>query len=290
MQPSNERAACGDCEPFPVEKRGASLVSGSVQRWRDHRDSYRPAGEVIDTRAHEVALIPDDNTAKAFVTAHHYSGSYPAARYRVGLYEHSELVGVAVFSHPSNPLALRPLPVGLESTELGRFVLLDRVRGNGETWFLARAFELLRREGIVGVVSFSDPFPRVTAAGHTVFGGHVGTIYQAFNGVYLGRSRSDTMRLFPDGRTLHNRALAKLRGRECGWRYVVESLVGHGAAPPSDDEDIEAWIAEWVPRTRKARHPGNHKYAWALEARAQRQLRATLTKPYPKLGNIARAT
>lgn len=250
-----------------------------VQRWRAGRDSYRPAGEVIDTRAHEVALVPDDRTAKDFVVGHHYSGSYPAARYRVGLYERGELVGVAVFSHPSNPLALRPLPTTLESVELGRFVLLDRVAGNGETWFLARAFELLRAEGIVGVVSFSDPFPRRKASGEIVFGGHVGTIYQAHNAVYLGRARSDTMRLLPDGRSLHNRSLAKLRAKDKGWRYVADQLASYGAGAPSSD--VDAWLDEWVPRlTRKVRHPGNHKYAWALDRRARRLLPSSAA--YPK--------
>lgn len=258
----------------------------TVQRWRERRDTYRPAGEVIDVRRHEVALIADDGPAKAFVTAHHYSGTYPAARYRVGLYERDELVGVAVFSHPSNPLALRPLPTSLESVELGRFVLLDRVPGNGETWFLARAFELLRRDGIVGAVSFSDPFPRLTASGAAVFGGHVGTIYQAHNAVYLGRARADTMRLLPDGRTLHNRAIAKLRKREKGWRYVVGLLESYGATAPAND--VEAWVAEAERLTRRMRHPGNHKYVWSWD----RKLRKTLppTKPYPKhVDNMERA-
>lgn len=263
-------------------------MSAIVQRWREQRDTYRPAGEIIDPRLYDVALIEDDNPAKAFVTRHHYSASYPAARYRVGLYERGELVGVAVFSHPSNPLALRPLPVALESAELGRFVLLDRVPGNGETWFLARAFELIAREGISGVVSFSDPLPRKTSAGSVVFGGHTGTIYQAHNAVYLGRARADTMRLLPDGRTLHNRALAKLRGREQGWRYVLASLVSYGAPAPANDS-VDAWIAEWVPRlTRKVRHPGNHKYVWAFDRRARRALPSS--RPYPKQIDISRAT
>ena len=42
----------------------------------------------------------------------------------------------------------------LTTVELGRFVLLDSVAGNGETWFLARSFEILRKHAIVGVVSF----------------------------------------------------------------------------------------------------------------------------------------
>ena len=82
----------------------------------------------------------------------------PAARFRIGLYRHGDLAGVAVFSHPcSNAVLTNVFQAPLLSTvELGRFLLLDFVGGNGETWFLARAFEILRSRGIVGVVSFSD--------------------------------------------------------------------------------------------------------------------------------------
>jgi len=44
--------------------------------------------------------------------------------------------------------------------ELGRSVLLDSVPGNGETWFLARCFEQMRKSDLIGVVTFSDPVPR----------------------------------------------------------------------------------------------------------------------------------
>jgi hypothetical protein len=73
--------------------------------------------------------------------------------------------------------------------EVGRFVLLDEVPVNGETWFLARAFAALARDGVEGVLAFADPEPRATADGTVVFPGHVGTIYQAHNAVYRGRAR-----------------------------------------------------------------------------------------------------
>lgn len=168
----------------------------ACQRWRERRDSYRPAGETIATHAHEVAPIADDSTAKAFVVRHHYSASYPAARFRVGLYRRGELAGVAVFSQPSSQGVLNALPCGVEGgVALGRFVLLDEVEANGETWFLARAFQLAAREGFAGVVSDSDPEPRTTAEGRVAFGGHIGTIYQASNAVYLGRTPRRTRRV-----------------------------------------------------------------------------------------------
>jgi hypothetical protein len=254
----------------------------ACQRWRAHRDSYRPAGEPIDARRYEVARIGNDTTPKAFVLEHHYAGSYPAARFPFGLYRDGALVGVAVFSHPMNDAVLeRVFPVpAIEATELGRFVLLDDVPANGETWFLARAFELLRREGLAGVLSFSDPVPRVNAEGVRIFPGHLGTIYQAHNGVYLGRGAAQTLRLLPDGRVLSRRAISKVRARHRGWRYVVELLRRYGAAEPPAG-DLNAWLDRGLARlTRTVRHAGCHRYAWPLDRRLRRHLAATAA--YPK--------
>lgn len=245
------------------------------QRWRERRDSYRPAGEVIRVADYEVAPIADDRTARAFVERHHYSGSYPAARHRVGLYRRGELAGVAVFSHPSNDRVLVNTFPGLSTAgavELGRFVLLDEVPGNGETWFLARCFELLRGAGIDGVVSFSDPVARTTAEGARVFPGHIGTIYQAANATYLGRGTARTLRLLPDGKVMSARTIQKIRAGERGWVAGREQLVAVGAdALPVDasEADRRAWLHRWLPKlTRPLRHPGNHRYAWALTRRA----------------------
>lgn len=260
------------------------MISNIVQRWRDGSSCCRPAGELIDTSRYEVAAIADDATAKRFVTEHHYSGSFPAARFRHGLYRAGQLVGVAVFSQPCNDLALRPLPDRSSAVELGRFVLLDNVPGNGETWFLARCFELLRQEGLTGVVSFSDPMIRTRADGSEVFAGHLGTIYQAHNAVYLGRSRADTLRLLPDGRVLHNRAVAKVRSRDQGWRYVVRELVDrYDVLEPYGDsvDELRSWMDDVQTQlVRRARHPGNLKYVWGLDKRTRRALPTSL--PYVK--------
>lgn len=268
------------------------MMTNVSQRWRSGRAAYRPAGEPIDPRRFEVAPIEDDRTAKTFVVEHHYSGSYPAARRRFGLYRGAALVGVAVFSVPANAAALSCLPgAPEESVELGRFVLLDDVPANGESWFLARAFEQLRREGFVGVVSFSDPCGRTRADGGLVFPGHVGTIYQASNAVYLGRSKAETVRLLPDGSVLHRRALAKLRNGERGRRYVEGLLERHGAPAREPGENPRDYADRCLRAvTRPFRHGGNHKYAWALQRRDRRFLPPSL--PYPKapdVGAIARA-
>ena len=249
------------------------MIVEAVQRWREKRGSYRPAGEPIATHRYEVAKIGDDRTARAFVQRHHYSASYPAARARFGLFLGAALVGVAVFSQPVRQDVLDVLP-GARGVELGRLVLLDEVPANGESWFVARAFELLR-EDFDGVLSFADPTR-----------GHVGTVYQASNACYLGQAEPRTIRVFPDGQVLSNRAIQKIRKGEQGWSYASKLMERYGAAPLVDVSMSRAWLREWLPRvTRTKRHPGNHRYAWSLDRRLRSGLPAS--QPYPKLARVA---
>jgi len=92
-----------------IAAAGSSLSQLTLnfnQRWCGGRASYRPPTEVIRTAEYEVIEIPDDNTARDFVTTHHYSRTFPSARFRIGLYRHGDLVGVAVFSHPCSNAVL----------------------------------------------------------------------------------------------------------------------------------------------------------------------------------------
>jgi hypothetical protein len=246
------------------------------QRWYRRLGTWRDEHEVIDTRAHEVAEIVDDATPKAFVETHHYSGTYPAARARFGLYRGERLVGVAVFSHPPNEAVLRRLPCErMAGVELGRFVLLPDVPGNGESWFLARCFEHLRARGIEALVSHSDPLPRRDAAGVLVLPGHVGTIYQSTNAVYGGRTKARHLWILPSGAVFSERTMAKIRARDRGHRYAVDQLVRHGADRPGGDADLDAWLRSTLPRVaRRVKHRGNHRYLWALDRRLRRAVAA----------------
>jgi hypothetical protein len=252
------------------------------QRWRERRESYRPAGEPINPRLYEIARLAADREAKEFILRHHYLGSYPSARFRFGLFAKAELVGVAVFSHPCNDRVLTSVfPVSpLETAELGRFVLLDSVPANGESWFLARVFDRLRKEGLAGVVSFSDPVPRSTADGRVIHRGHVGTCYQATSATFLGRTAPRTIRLLPDGTVLNDRTIQKIRAGEQGWQYAAALLEKFGGVRVPFDARAE-WLQTWLPRiTRPFRHSGNYKYAWPLQRSTRRFLPESL--PYPK--------
>jgi len=269
------------------------------QRWKNGFDSYRNGEEPIRTADYDVAPIPDDTTARGFVQAHHYSGTYPAARWRFGMYHRAQLVGVAVFSHPTNDRTITNVFPGVRATdgvELGRFVLLDSVPGNGETWFLARCFDQLRACGLAGVVSFSDPAKRTNRDGSQVFGGHIGTIYQAHNAVYTGRGTPRTLKLLPNGQVLSSRAMQKVRSNDQGVEYTVGVLVGHGAARPDSREPgyLADWLRRWTGQLcRNQRHKGNYRYCWVLNKRVEvagERVRVRLgldRLPYPKQRDAA---
>jgi hypothetical protein len=258
------------------------MISNVVQRWSDRRAKFKLADTFIKPADFDVSEI-SDNLAKDFVLNHHYAASYPAARRRFGLFEHGDLVGVAVFSHPCNEKTITTVfrcQRAVDGLELGRFVLLDGVAANGESWFLARCREKLKND-YPGITSFSDPIPRQTVEGQQIFAGHIGIIYQASNAAYLGRGTARTLRLLPDGKVMSARAIQKIRKAESGWQYAVDILRSYGANTcPLAEFERRAWLNHWLDiLTRTMRHKGNLKYAWSFSRIKLDSL------PYPKFSN-----
>lgn len=263
-------------------------------RWQQRRSSLRFLREHERLQPGRYRVGPlAEAAAKAFVCAHHYSGSLPATRLRYGLWdrEDEQLVGACVLSVPVQERVLTKVFPGLEpyrqSLELGRFVLLDRVPANAESFFLARAFAQAAADGIRGVVSFSDPLPRRRSDGSVLMPGHVGTIYQAANALYVGRGAAGTLLLLPDGTTLNQRSLQKLRAGHRGRAYVLARLLALGAQPPPEGADVDAWLGRELVAigARQLRHPGNHRYAFRLgrDRRERRQTQVALpAADYPK--------
>jgi hypothetical protein len=200
----------------------------------------------------------------------------------VGLYRARTLVGVAVFSVPAQRAAIPRWTGTTEGVELGRVVLLDEVPGNGESWFLARAFKALRQElpTVRAVLSYSDPLPRSTDEGRVVTPGHVGVIYQAFNARHLGRARAEAIILDRDGRTVSRRGLCKLRNGERSAASTERRLLAAGAPERRHGEAVDAWVDRAILEGpfRRVRHPGNLVYAWAID----RGLELPEGQSYPK--------
>jgi hypothetical protein len=249
----------------------------------------RPAGEVFRSAAAEAVVI-DEATAKAFVTRHHYSGSYPAARLRVGMMWRPSpgrelLAGVVVFSVPMNERTVPRYFDELEpraGVELGRLVLLDEVPANAESWLVARAFRILRAElpAVRACVSYSDPLERISSSGAIVKPGHVGTVYQALNARYCGRSSSRTLLIAGDGRAVSPRALSKLRTDDRGAAYAYAQLRAMGAPARRPLESGADYARRAIAEGgfRPLKHPGNHVYAWRLDRRQALQD----AREYPK--------
>jgi hypothetical protein len=245
------------------------------QRWRRGRDRWvHPDGPRFVPARYEVATI-DEAQARPFIETHHYAHSYPAARFAYGLIDtwFDTLVGVAVYAVPVNAAVLTtPFP-GLEpyieSIELSRLVLLDEVPFNAESWFVARCHHDLALGGIRGVVSFSDPLPRHGRDGTAVMPGHVGTVYQALNFVYTGRTRPHTVTVLPDGSVMHGRALAKIRAQHTGHRYAERVLEDLGGPAITDGDDPARWLRHALASIGEVnvRHPGNHRYCLTLGGR-----------------------
>ncbi len=262
-------------------------LSAVALRWRAHRACYRPAQEPIDPSRYRVAAV-GDRVARTFVLTHHYSGSYPAAIAAYGLFERicafqEELVGVAVFSVPMQPRAADAYGAGgLAFCELGRFVLLDRVGGNGETWFLARAMRQLGLDKRTAAgqptyrlcLAYSDPVPRTDAAGVMRFAGHYGGIYSAGPGIYVGRGTARTHWLTREGSIVSPRALSKLRNGERGDRATYDHLRSHGAPAIEPGETARDYVRRALKDGpfRPLRHRGNHAYVLPLGSHANRQL------------------
>ena len=265
------------------------MITDTAQRWLLGQDIRRPAGEPIKTSAYDVVPIATIAEAAEFVRTHHYAGYASSTAHRFGLYLRGELAGVALFGPPASTNAHHAvwgdLLDQIQAVTLGRLVLLDSVPGNGESWFVARCFDHLRDRGVLGVESCADPEPRHSDTGETVFRGHLGTIYCALNGRYVGKTNDSTLRLFPDGTCLSNRSAGKLVRGERGDTHPVAQLERWGATPLDPAEDPLTWLRYWRKRlTRKMRHRGCHRYLWSLSKRHRRALLDRHEElPYPKL-------
>lgn len=278
--------------PVHGELNEIEPASPLCQRWAGRRQAWagvRNGG--FEAGSYSVEPV-EEAVAKAYVLSNHYSGTYPAASRRYGLrYSDGALVGVAVFGIPAQAAVLTnvfpDLQPYVESLELSRFVLEDseRAPGNAESWFLARCFEQLAAGGVRGVVSFSDPVPRIVD-GQVLFGGHVGTIYQASNAAFTGRGTARTITVLRDGTTLSDRALQKVRRAERGHEYVERRLVALGARAPRAGHSGAAWLPAALEDVRavRLRHRGCLRYAFTTSRRDRRLVRIAAPRlPYPKL-------
>jgi hypothetical protein len=286
----------------------ASPASAYCQRWGSGRHSFRhPSEGGFDARRFTVVPMAKPD-AERFACTHHYDDTAPATRRAYALTTDDErlaadparidgraVVGVALLSTPMQARVLTnvfpTLEPYYESLELGRFVLLDDVPANAESFFLGAVFRLAAADGLRGVVSFSDPLPRHRRLDDGTFAtlmpGHVGLIYQATNGYACGRSERVTEWHLPrHGRVLSNRTLQKIKAGESGADGAERRLVTLGARPRRAGEPSRTWLLDALADlgAESVRHPGKYRYAWPLGNRTQRRntVIALPRTPYPK--------
>jgi hypothetical protein len=271
-----------------------------TQRWQRGRDSYRPSDEHFDPHRYEVREIKE-SIAKDFVIKHHYSGTAPAVRRCVGLFDvgragqRERLVGVLIFGVFSNNASTKKwakISNHRDGGDLSRLVLLDEVKGNAESWFTQQAIAIGRRyyeskgDTMRVLISHSDPYPLLDVKGNVVMPGHIGNIYQAMNARFLGRSNPSKKLVSPGGITVSGVSLSKLKTADpssawyrrkgspkTGWNYVEEKLRELGAPRKPRGQTYKAWIESLphLPGWSEISHPGNLVYAWPLGGKVQRK-------------------
>ncbi|AIT82578.1 N-acetyltransferase domain-containing protein [Novosphingobium lubricantis] len=258
------------------------METSRSQRWRERRALWATDFRTINPRAYSVDLI-EHRMARAFIAEHHYLPNYPAAQVAIGLFgRRAVLEGVCVFAVPATDAVITRHTGFLDPTKgtvLARLILLDSVPQNGESFFCARAFRLLReaRPAIEAVVSYSDPEA-----------GHIGRVYAALSGAHRGTTRPRIV-LRTGDRTISDRTLSKIRLRERGMDGAIDQIVRLGLPAPALRERPEAWLQRLQTEglLTRHRHSGLFTYCFELTRAARRQGRDLPRLPYPKLLPIA---
>lgn len=175
-----------------------------------------------------IKLLTDKDMARKFIETNHYSHKIPQAiKYRFGMYCDGTLLGIAIFSIPSNQYGVTSVfsdvtqHIGIE---LSRVYTVDDTPKNFESDCLAQVFRYLKTNSpYLVVISYADPNF-----------GHVGYLYQALNGIYLGKTSSEVRYISPEGALITRRGLgrsigdteAKHRERLLSVGYKKVNMIG----------------------------------------------------------------
>ncbi len=170
----------------------------------------------------------------------HYAACVPCTkRAMLGVWERGSFRGAVIFSPGTNCHAPQEFSISFaEYCELTRVALTSHVTPVSK--IVAICISVLRKTspGLRLIASYANPEA-----------GHVGSIYQAMNWLYIGMSDKQSDYMFY-GKRIHKKTLNERLGR------------GHG-------------ITKYAPPSWK------HKYLYPLDNAMREQL-APLAKPYPK--------
>ena len=166
----------------------------------------------------------------------HYTGSMPSGKtIKVGIWEHGKFIGCVVYSRGANPSIGKPFQLAqTQVCELTRIALRQHQIPVSKLISVSLRFLQKLSPGLKLIISYADEEQ-----------GHVGTVYQASNWLYLGKVDSYKVRfgnemLHP--RTMNERARrAKLTlpkfVKATRLKYqAIRGLTRHKYVWPLDDE------------------------------------------------------
>ena len=189
--------------------------------------------------------------AKHAVVRWHYSRKMPSAKLvRIGVWESERFVGAIIYGVGANRHLARPF--GLQSTQACELVRVALAHGRHfpTSKCLAISLRMLRQQspGLRLVVSYAD-----------LKEGHMGTIYQATNWIYLGGT---------------TQAYLKVRGEITHPRSLYERYGRGGQSLP--------WLQKHVdPHAQRIKMPAKFKYVYPFTHDLKAKLQE-LAQPYPK--------
>ncbi|MCX6224213.1 MAG: protein Mom [Bacteroidia bacterium] len=199
----------------------------------------------IDWATHEAA--------KYAVTHWHYSKSMPVNKtVKMGVWEDGAFVGAIIFSCGSAGVGSIGKSMGIKNTEIAELARVAlKIHKTNVTRIVSIALSFLKKSQtkLRLIVSYADPEK-----------GHIGSIYQAGNWVYVGRSKPDMAYIDGGGRRWHSRSVS-----ESG--YKIRCGVKAHCLKPST--------------MRAVKVEPKYKYFMPLDDEMRKQIEP-LRKPYPK--------
>ena len=188
--------------------------------------------------------------AKALLVRMHYLHSLPGGTcLAFGTFVGNRLLGALTWGvGPTNAHRLVEGATRDDCLTLTRLWLSDELPRNSESRTLGVAVRALRRHTSVKfIISYADPSQ-----------GHVGTIYQASNWLYIGLSKATPLYDIGDGIARHSRSLSHAYGS-----HSIKHFARYGV-------DVKK-----VPQAAK------HRYVYFLDPSFRHRLNVSVL-PYPK--------
>ena len=140
------------------------------------------------------------SVAKKVILKHHYSHTFPAAELYLGFYVDEKLNTVILYGQSTASKMANSLPG--KYWELVRLFSFDWAGKNMESYCIGQSIKYIKKyhSDIKVLVSFADPEQ-----------GHNGTIYQATNWLYCGKSQADEWYIVDDEK-IHPRSMVAKYG------------------------------------------------------------------------------